>query len=149
MTHAWTTGRPPTAMTCSGVMTAVHPDTFAALLGIGVERCGDGVAETAVTVGPHHLNPHGTAHGALLYALGGIALAAAANDAEHSGLVSGVHVDYLRPAHLGDRLRARAELAERTPREDLYVVRVVRVAGEELVARLSGRTSRRSRRFAR
>lgn len=127
-------------------MTAVRPDTFAALLGIGVERVADGVAETVVTVRPHHLNPHGTAHGALLYALAGIALAAAANDAGRSGLVSAVHVDYLRPAALGDRLRARAELAERTPGEDLYVVRVVREADQDLVARLSGRASRRSRR---
>ena len=144
---------------------AVRPDTFAALLGIETRRLADGVAEAEVTVGPDHLNPHGTAHGTLLYALGGIALAAAANDRrplrplgrldddgrldeQHSGLVSSVHVDYLRPAHRGDRLVARAELAERTAREDLFVVRVLRTPDDELVARLSGRASRRARREA-
>ena len=127
---------------------AVRPDTFAALLGIETRRLADGVAEAEVTVGPDHLNPHGTAHGTLLYALGGIALAAAANDEQHSGLVSSVHVDYLRPAHRGDRLVARAELAERTAREDLFVVRVLRTPDDELVARLSGRASRRARREA-
>lgn len=129
-------------------VTAVRPDTFAALLGIEAERLGDAVAEASVTVGPDHLNPHGTAHGAFLYALGGIALAAAANDEQHSGLVSAVHIDYVRPAHRGDRLVARAELAERTAREDLFVVRVVDAASAELVARLSGRASRRARRSA-
>jgi acyl-CoA thioesterase len=132
-----------------GHVTAVRPDTFAALLGIGVERPAAGVAEATITVGPHHLNPHGTAHGALLYTLGGVALAAAANDAERSGLVSAVHIDYLRAAVMGDHLRARAELVERTPTEDLYIVRVVRPADDALVARLSGRASRRARRQTR
>lgn len=130
-------------------MTAVHPDTFAALLGIGVERIGSGVVEAVVTIGPHHLNPHGTAHGAVIYAVGGVALAAAANDAEHTGIVSAVQIDYVRPAKMGDRLLARAELAERTPREDLYVIRVVTGPDRELVARLSGRASRRVRHPAR
>jgi acyl-CoA thioesterase len=129
-------------------VTAVRPDMFATLLGITAQRLADGVTEAEVTVGPGHLNPHGTAHGAFLYALGGVALAAAANDERHSGLVSAVHVDYLRPAHRGDRLVARAELTERTAREDLFVVRILRVGDDEVVARLSGRASRRSRREA-
>jgi acyl-CoA thioesterase len=126
-------------------VSSVHPDTFAALLGIAVQRIADGMVEAAVTVGPHHLNPHGTAHGALIYAVGGIALAAAANDTEHSGMVSAVHIDYVRPAKMGDHLVARAELAERMPREDLFVVRVVTGPDHELVARLNGRAARRPR----
>ena len=49
--------------------TPSRPDTFAALLGITVTRLGPGRTESAVTIGPDHLNPHGTAHGALLYSL--------------------------------------------------------------------------------
>lgn len=122
-----------------------HPDTFAALLGVAITRPGPGVAEASLTVAPHHLNPHGTAHGALLYSVGGIALAAAANDATHSGMVGAVHVDYVSPARMGDRLVARAEVAERLPTEDLFTVRVVRAGDGGLVARLSGRASRRTR----
>jgi len=122
-----------------------HPDTFAALLGVALTRPAPGVAEASLTVAPYHLNPHGTAHGALLYSVGGVALAAAANDAHHSGMVSAVHVDYLSPARMGDRLVARAEVSERMPREDLFTVRVVRAGDGELVARLSGRASRRVR----
>jgi acyl-CoA thioesterase len=122
-----------------------HPDTFAALLGVAITRPEAGVAAASLTVAPHHLNPHGTAHGALIYSVGGIALAAAINDAAHSGLVSAVHIDYVSPARLGDRLVARAEPAERLPTEDLLTVRVVRASDGALVARLTGRASRRQR----
>lgn len=125
-------------------MTTIHPDTFATFLGIDVTRITGGTVEATATVAPHHLNPHGTAHGALLYTVGGVALAAAANDAEYSGLVSSVLIDYVRPARVGDHLVARAELAERTPGEDIFVVRVVTGDGR-LVARLSGRVARRRR----
>jgi len=126
-------------------MTVARPDTFAALLGVAVHRDGEGRAEARLTVGPHHLNPHGTAHGAVLYTVGGVALAAAANNATYSGVVSAVHVDYVRPALLGEDLVARAEVAERTDREDLFVVRVTRAADGELLARLAGRATRRRR----
>ena len=126
-------------------MATSHPDTFAALLGVAITRPAPGCAEASLTVAPHHLNPHGTAHGALIYSLGGIALAAAANDPTHTGVVTAAHIDYLTPAHMGDRLVARAEVAERLPREDLFAVRVVRGVDGELVARLSGRATRRIR----
>ena len=67
----------------------------------------------------------------------------AANDDEHSGVVSAVHIDYLSPARAGDELVATAEVAERMPKEDLFVVRVCR--GEEVVARAGGRANRRRR----
>lgn len=124
-------------------MSAPRPDAYAALLGIDVVGHGGGRAEAQVVVSEDHLNPHGTAHGSFLFSLAGIALAAAANDEEHSGVVSAVHIDYLRPARAGDTLVARAELAERLTKEDLFVIRVTH--GEELVARATGRANRRAR----
>ncbi|HEY0360502.1 MAG TPA: hotdog fold thioesterase [Mycobacteriales bacterium] len=126
-------------------MSTPEPDAFAQFLGIGVTRRGDGRAESRLEIAPQHLNPHGTAHGALLYSLAGVALAAAANDERHSGVVSAVHIDYVRPARLGDALVARAEVAERLPREDLFDIRVVRGPDGELVARAQGRATRRER----
>jgi acyl-CoA thioesterase len=126
-------------------MTGVlKPDAFAALLGIEVTGHGGGHAEARATVTDQHLNPHGTTHGAFMFSLAGVALAAAANDAEHSGVVTAVHIDYLRPSGPGDDLIATARIAERLPREDLFEVRVVR-AGQETVARASGRATRRPR----
>ncbi|MCX6399825.1 MAG: hotdog fold thioesterase [Propionibacteriales bacterium] len=124
-------------------MSSPRPDAYAALLGIDVVGHGGGRAEAHVVVSEDHLNPHGTAHGSFLFSLAGIALAAAANDDEHSGVVSAVHIDYLRPARPGDSLVARADLAERLAKEDLFVIRVTH--GDELVARATGRANRRSR----
>ncbi|MEU4377249.1 hotdog fold thioesterase [Pseudonocardia alni] len=128
---------------------APHVDSFAATLGIEVANAGGGFAEAGATVGPEHLNPHHTTHGAFLYSLAGVALAAAANDAEYSGVVSAVHIDYLRPSGQGDALVAVARVAERLPREDLFEIRVLRrTAGHEaaeIVARASGRATRRPR----
>jgi acyl-CoA thioesterase len=126
------------------VSTAPLPDAFAEFLGIEVVGSGSGAA-ARVTVAAQHLNPHGTTHGSFLYSLAGVALAAAANDAEHSGIVSAVHIDYLRPSGPGDELRATARVAERLPREDLFEVRVVREPGDDLIARASGRATRRTR----
>lgn len=96
-----------------------------------------------------HANPHGTAHGAVIFAVGGTALAAAANDALHSGVVGSVHVDYLTSGRIGDTLVARAEVAERLPREDVFVVRVVRGTSgadmDDVVARMTARATRRAR----
>ncbi|MBM7520331.1 hotdog fold thioesterase [Nocardioides nitrophenolicus] len=118
-------------------------DAYAATLGVEVVGHGGGRAEARVVVTEDHLNPHGTAHGSFLFSLAGIALAAAANDAEHSGVVSAVHIDYVRPARVGDALLATAEVAERLAKEDLFVVRVTH--GAELVARANGRANRRTR----
>jgi acyl-CoA thioesterase len=123
----------------------LQQDAFAALLGITVTRLGAGQATSTLRVGRDHLNPHGTAHGALIYSLAGVALAAAANDEEHSGVVSAVHIDYLHPARAGDTLTASAEPSERLAREDLFEVRVVRSSDGQVIARLTGRATRRRR----
>ncbi|XBB68862.1 hotdog fold thioesterase [Nocardioides sp. WV_118_6] len=118
-------------------------DAYAATLGVDVTGHGGGRAEARVVVTGDHLNPHGTAHGSFLFSLAGIALAAAANDAEHSGVVSAVQIDYVRPARPGDALVASAEVAERLAKEDIFVIRVTH--RDELVARATGRANRRVR----
>ncbi len=92
-------------------MTAAGPknDAFAALLGIDVQRRGPGHTVATLTTTDHHANPHGTVHGAVFYAVAGAAVAAAANDEEHSGIVTSVLVEYLRPAAIGDVLRAEVD----------------------------------------
>jgi acyl-CoA thioesterase len=124
------------------------PDRFAALLGIEVTRQGPGRATASLATTEEHANPHGTIHGAVFYAVAGASIAAAVNDDEHSGVITTVVIDYLRAARPGDRLRAEAEVAERTEREDLVVSRVLRVGQgpDELVARATARGTRRPRR---
>lgn len=114
-------------------MTAAGPkkDAFAALLGIDVQRRGPGHTVATLATTDHHANPHGTVHGAVFYAVAGAAVAAAANDEEHSGIVTSVLVEYLRPAAIGDVLRAEVTRGVSTEREDIFIGTVDRGREDE------------------
>lgn len=120
-------------------------DHYARHLGIDVQNFGNGAATATLTVGPDHLNPHDTAHGALMFSVVGAALAAAANNATHSGVMSSIHIDYLAPAHEGDTLVAEATLGERLAREDIFIVRLTKAGEPTAIARATGRATRRAR----
>jgi len=120
-------------------------DEFAALLGVEVQRLGPGHTVATMTTDDHHANPHGTVHGAVLYAVAGAAIAAAANDEEHSGIVTSVMVDYLQPAAIGDVLRAEVSRHASTGREDIFTGSVRRGERGELLAWVRARGTRRSR----
>jgi acyl-CoA thioesterase len=142
--HGGTHAGPPAR--ADGV-TASGPkkDEFAALLGIGVERLGPGHAVATLQTDRHHANPHGTVHGAVFYAVAGAAVAAAANDDDHSGIVSSVLVEYLRPAAIGDVLRAEISKEASTDREDILTGTVSRADQGDLLAWVRARGTRRSR----
>ena len=131
-------------------MTGAGPqkDEFAALLGIEVERRGPGHTVATMATDRTHANPHGTVHGAVFYAVAGAAVAAAANDDEHSGIVSSVLVEYLQPAALGDVLHAEISKEASTEREDIFTGTVRRgAAGDgDLLAWVRARGTRRARR---
>ncbi len=118
-------------------------DNYAKHLGVEITQLEGGHAESRVTVTADHLNPHGTTHGAFLFSVAGIALAAAANNSTHSGVVSNVAIDYLAPVREGDQLVAKADVDVRTAKEDIFVVKVFR--GDDVVARATGRANRRER----
>lgn len=120
-------------------------DHYARHLGIDVRNFGNGEATATLTIGPDHLNPHGTAHGALMFSVVGAALAAAANNDTHSGVVSSIHIDYLAPAREGDELVAAASVGERLAREDIFVVRLTKAGEDTALARATGRATRRAR----
>ena len=128
-------------------MTAPGPknDEFAALLGIAVQRLGPGHTVASLTTGGQHANPHGTVHGAVLYAVAGAALAAAANDDDVSGIVSSVLVEYLRPAAIGDVLHAEVSTDVSTEREDIFTGTVRRGDQGDLLAWVRARGTRRAR----
>jgi acyl-CoA thioesterase len=120
-------------------------DEFAASLGIQVERRGPGHTEARLTTDDRHANPHGTVHGAVFYAVAGAAIAAAANDEEHSGIISSVLVEYLKPAAVGDELLAEARRDISTDREDIFLGTVRRGEDGDLLAWVRARGTRRSR----
>jgi acyl-CoA thioesterase len=120
-------------------------DSFAALLGIGVERRGAGHTVAVLTTGEQHSNPHGTVHGAVFYAVAGAAVAAAANDAESSGIISSVLVEYLQPAVPGDQLCADVAREVTTGREDIFTGTVRRGPEGDLLAWVRARGTHRPR----
>jgi len=126
-------------------VSGLRDDAFAALLGIEVERHGEGRAVARLTTGADHANPHGTVHGAVFYAVAGAAVAAAANDEERSGIISSVLVEYLQPAALGDELYAEVARELSTGREDLFTGTVRRGAEGDILAWVRARGTRRSR----
>ena len=73
-------------------------------------------------------------HGAVFYAVAGAAVAAAANDAESSGVISSVLVEYLRSAALGDTLVAEVRREVSTGREDIFTGSVRRGPRGDLLA---------------
>jgi acyl-CoA thioesterase len=120
-------------------------DEFAALLGIEVVRRGPGHTVATLTTGAGHANPHGTVHGAVFYAVAGAAVAAAANDEDHSGIISSVLVEYLRGAALGDQLHAEVRREASTEREDIFTGTVRRGEDGDLLAWVRARGTRRAR----
>ena len=86
-----------------------------------------------------------TVHGAVFYAVAGAAVAAAANDHEHSGIISSVLVEYLQPAAIGDRLYAEVTREVSTDREDIFTGSVRRGENGDLLAWVRARGTRRSR----
>jgi acyl-CoA thioesterase len=126
-------------------MSGPGTDQFAALLGIAVERRGPGHTVALLTTDERHANPHRTVHGAVFYAVAGAAVAAAANDAENSGIISSVLVEYLQSAALGDELYAEVAREVSTGREDIFTGSVRRGEGGDLLAWVRARGTRRSR----
>ena len=98
-----------------------------------------------LTTDGRHANPHGTVHGAVFYAVAGAAVAAAANDDEHSGIISSVLVEYLQPAALGDVLYAEVSREVSTDREDIFTGTVRRGRQGDLLAWVRARGTRRAR----
>ena len=126
-------------------MSRPRRDEFAALLGIDVVRHDAGHTVAALTTGVEHGNPHGTVHGAVFYAVCGAAVAAAANDEEHSGIISSVLVEYLQPAAIGDQLVAEVTREASSAREDIFTGTVRRGPGGDLLAWVRARGTRRVR----
>ena len=126
-------------------MTGPRPDAFAALLGIEVARRDAGHTVATLQTDDRHANPHGTVHGAVFYAVCGAAVAAAANDETHSGIISSVLVEYLQPAALGDELFAEVTREASTAGEDIFTGTVRRGDGGELLAWVRARGTRRTR----
>lgn len=83
-------------------------DPFIRLLGASITEIGEGSAKAQLVVEQKHLNAYGVCHGAVLYSLCDIAFAVAVNSHGVATLTTGANINYISPAHEGDRLYAEA-----------------------------------------
>jgi acyl-CoA thioesterase len=112
-------------------------DPFADTLGIRwLDRDGD-VVTAALTVEPHHLNRHGTAHGGVLFSLADAVFAYASNRPGPVAVALDTHMTFLSPARAGEELRAECREETRRRRIAVYAVRILGQDGR-LVALFQG-----------
>ena len=112
-------------------------DVFADFLGIEVSVLGEGRARAQARVAERHLNQHGTAHGAFLYALADAAFAAASNSRGERAVALATAFHHTAAARLGDELVAEADEEHVGRRSALYRVAVRNQEGR-LVALFTG-----------
>lgn len=90
----------------------IHAHPFAEHIGMHVEPTGAGHSRSTLTVAPHHLNPHGVVHGAVLCALADTGMGAALYtrlEAGQSCATIEIKMSFLAPAR-GRELRCETEL---------------------------------------
>jgi acyl-CoA thioesterase len=122
--------------------TAAHDmfdrDVASQSLGIDLIDAGKGQATVRMTITREMVNGHGTAHGGYVFLLADTAFACACNSHGPVTVAAGADVTFLRPAHEGDVLQARASERSTSGRSGIYDVTVTR--GGEVVAEFRGRS---------
>ena len=89
-------------------------------LGMHIEAIGPGYSRIAMTVRPDMLNGFKICHGGFVTTLADSAFAFACNSYNEVTVASGIVVDFLAPAHEGDRLVAEChEVAQHRPHRGL------------------------------
>ena len=128
-----------------------HPvldgDAMSAWLGVRLAEASYGRAVCEMTLREDQVNGFGIGHGGVVFAFADTAFAMACNDLDADGstvtVAAGADITFLRPARVGDLLRARAQEVHRG-RSGLYDIRVVRVLPDgsdgEVIAEFRGRS---------
>ena len=112
-------------------------DRFSKGLGFEMVSVAPGAAEVRAEVSDQHLNVHDTAHGGMMFALGGAAFGIACNSRGAKAVAQSVSVIYSDRAVAGDVLVARAEEVSRAGKTAVFDIVLTREDGSQ-VALLRG-----------
>jgi acyl-CoA thioesterase len=129
-----------TAKRCAEAMYA--KDAASQALGIRVDVPEAGKALARMTVREDMVNGFNVCHGGLLFALADTAFAFACNGYDDLTVAAAASIDFLRPARLGDELRALAREDRRGTKSGFYTVEI-RNQRDESVAIFRGRSASR------
>jgi acyl-CoA thioesterase len=102
-------------------------------LGMHIDAVGPGTARLSMTVRPDMLNGFKICHGGFITTLADSAFAFACNSYNEVTVASGIVVDFLAPAHEGDRLTAECHEVARTGRTGVYDIKVTDQNGKAVV----------------
>lgn len=108
-------------------------------LGMAIEAIGPGYARVTMTVRADMLNGLRICHGGMIAALADTAFAFACSSHNALAVASGIVVDFLAPAHEGDRLLAEGREVSRTGSTGVYDIGVTNQHGKT-VAVMRGRS---------
>lgn len=114
-------------------------DKASKALGMKIEIREAGAATARMRVREDMVNGFDTCHGGMLFALADTAFAFACNAYDRVTFAASASIEFVRPAMLGDTLRATAIEEYRGSRSAYYVVKVENDIGE-LVALFRGRS---------
>lgn len=107
-------------------------DKLISLFGMKIEKVAPGSAVVSMKVKEEHLNAARLCHGATIYALADVAFALACNSHGRQALALEVGLNYLRPAKLGEELRAVAEEENLGNTTGVYCIRVFNQEGKKV-----------------
>lgn len=125
-----------TAQQCAKTMWA--GDKASKALGIRIKIREVGSATAHMQIRDDMINGFDICHGGLLFTLADTAFAFACNAYDRVSFAASANIEFLRPARLGDQLRATAREEHRGSRSGHYAVNVENQDGE-LVALFRGR----------
>lgn len=125
------------------VKTTPDADIFSDALGIVIDEQRPGLVLGHLTVLPHHVNQHGTAHGGVIFSLADAVFARASNIHGTPAVALDTSLTFIRAAHAGETLYARCQEAALRRRVAVYTVDVY-TENQELVALFRGTVFRMS-----
>ena len=111
-------------------------DHCAQSLGISFAEIGPGRASATMVVRKDMLNGHGTCHGGMIFALADAIFAIASNSRGQRAVAQFCSIAYLRPANLGETLKAVGAETMLAGQRGIYDITVS--CGDEVVAAFRG-----------
>ncbi|SDM69899.1 acyl-CoA thioesterase [Fictibacillus solisalsi] len=99
-------------------------EPYASFLGIRLTELGKGTAVAEIEVKDHMLNSHGTAHGAVLFALADFVFAAACNSHGKTSVGLSTTMNYMAAGKAGSTIKATAVEEKKNNRTAWYNIRL-------------------------
>jgi acyl-CoA thioesterase len=116
-------------------------DRAAQGMGMDLVEIGPGQARLRMTVREDMVNCHGICHGGYIFAIADTAFAYACNSYNQRAVASGVDINFLAPAQLGDTLTAHGHARQQGGRSGVYDIEVANQDGKQ-IALFRGRSTR-------